>query len=51
MLFIAMLTISIIIEIHTKSVDFVLAHTEADVKKDIFIEIPISFLVEGTYPR
>ena len=42
-----MLTLSILIEIHTKSVYFVLAYTQVDVKSDIFMEIPICFGVEG----
>ena len=38
-----MLTLSILREIHTKSVDFVLAYTRADVKTDIFMEFSIGF--------
>ena len=41
-----MITLSITIELHTKSVGFVLAYTQSDVKTDIFMEIPISFRVE-----
>ena len=47
----AMLTLSILREIHTKSVDFVLACTQADVKTEIFMEIPIGFGVEGYHPK
>ena len=47
----AIFTLSIFREIHTKSVDFVLAYTQADVKTEIFIEIPIGFGVEGSHPK
>ena len=46
----AMLTLSILREIHTKSVDFVLAYTQVDVKSEIFMELPIDFGVEGDHP-
>ena len=45
------LTLSIIGELHTKSVDFVLAYTQYDVKTKIFMELLIGFVVEGTQPR
>ena len=38
-----MLTLSIIRKLHTKSVDFFLDYTWVDVKKDIFMELSISF--------
>ena len=47
----AMLTLIIVIEIHTKSVYFVMTYTQADVKSDIFMELPIGFGVEGANPR
>ena len=43
----SMLTLIIIRELHTKSVDFVLAYTQVDVKLEIFMELPIDFGVEG----
>ena len=46
-----MFTLSIIREIHTKFVDFFLAYTQADVKTEIFMELPIGFGVEGAHPR
>ena len=46
----AMITLTIIRDIHTKSVDFVLAYTKADVKTEIFMELPIGFGVEGSHP-
>ena len=39
-----------LIDIHTKSVYFVLAYTQADVKADIFMELSILFRVEGDHP-
>ena len=47
----AMLTLSIIRELHTKSVDFVLAYTWVDVKTGIFLELPIGFGFEGSQSR
>ena len=47
----AILVLSIPIELHTNSVYFVLAYTQADVKTDIFMELPIGFGVEGYHPR
>ena len=47
----AMLTLSILRELHTKSVDFFLSYTQADVKTDIFMELNIDFLVKGDHPR
>ena len=46
-----MLTLSILIEIHTMSVYFVLYYTQAYVKTEIFMELPISFGVERYHPR
>ena len=33
-----------------QSVDFVLDYTQDDVKTKIFLELPISFVVEGAHP-
>ena len=38
-------------KLRTKSVDFVLAYTQADVKSEIFMELPIGFGVERSHPR
>ena len=43
--------LSIFREIHTKSVDFVLAYTQADIKSEIFMELLIGFRIEGSHPR
>ena len=43
----AIITLSILRELHTKSVDFVLAYTHADIKSEIFMELPICFGFEG----
>ena len=51
MSFRAMITLNILMEFHTNSVDSVLAYTHADVKSDIFMEPPIGFGVEGFHPR
>ena len=40
----AMLTLIILRELHTKSVDFFLDYTQADVKLEISMELPIMFL-------
>ena len=45
----AMLTLSILREIHNKSV-FFLAYTHDDVKTEILMELPIGFGVEGAHP-
>ena len=45
----SMLTLIILLELHTKSI-FFLAYTQADVKTDIFMELPIGFGVEGSHP-
>ena len=47
----AILTLRILRELHTKSVYFVLACTQADVKSEIFMELPILFGFEGDHPR
>ena len=47
----AMLTLSILRELHTKSVDFVLVYTQTDLKIWIFMELPIGFGFEGDQPR
>ena len=47
----SMITLIFLIDIHTKSVYFVLAYTQADVKSEIFMEIPIGFGIEGVHPR
>ena len=46
----AMLTLSILRELHTKSVYFFLAHSQDDVKTEILMETPIGFGVEGPTP-
>ena len=46
-----MLTRSIIRELHTKSVHFVPAYTQADAKSDIFMGIPKGFGDEVAHPR
>ena len=48
---ISMLTLSILRDIHTKSVEFFLAYTQADVKTEIFTELTIGFRVEGNHSR
>ena len=45
-----MLSLSILIDIHTKSAGFVLAYIQSDVKSEIFMEIPMFFGVEGERP-
>ena len=45
-----MLTLSILRELQTKSVDFFLDYTQADVKTEILIEIAIGFGVEEAHP-
>ena len=45
-----MLTLSILRELHTKSVDSFLEYDWADVETGIFIELPIGFVVEGVHP-
>ena len=45
-----MLNLIILIDLHTKSVDFVLDYTQADVKSEIFMELPIGLGGEGAYP-
>ena len=47
----AMLTMIVHRELHTKSVYFVLAYTQAVVKSEISMEPPIGFGVEGAHPR
>ena len=47
----AMLTLIILIELHTKLVFCVLVYTKAGVKSDTFMGIPIGFGVEGAHPR
>ena len=47
----SMLTLRILRYINTKSVDFVLYHTQAYVRPDIFMELPIGFGVKGCHPR
>ena len=46
-----MLTLGILREIHTKSVYFVLDYTQAGVKSEIFMELPMDFGVGGAQPR
>ena len=45
-----MLVLIILIELDTKSIDFVLSYTHTDVKSEIFMELPIVFGVEGSQP-
>ena len=47
----SIIILSILIGIHTKSVDFVLAYNKSDLKTDIFMGPPIGFGAEGAYPR
>ena len=47
----AILTRSILRELQTKSVYFVLAYTQSDVKTEIFMELPIGFEVEVAHLR
>ena len=51
MFFRAMLTLSILRELHTKSVDFALYRTQDDVKTEMFMGPPIGFGVEGYHPK
>ena len=44
------ITLIILRNLHTKSVDLGLAYTQADVKLEKFIEPPILFGVEGSHP-
>ena len=44
MFVIYMPTLIIIIEIHTKPVDFVLSYTKYEVKAEVFMDPPIVFL-------
>ena len=46
-----MLVLIILIELDTKSIDFVLSYTQDTVKSEIFMELPIGFGVEGVHPR
>ena len=46
----SMITLSILRELHTKSVDSFLEYDQADVETGIFIELPIGFGVEGVHP-
>ena len=45
-----MLTLSILHKLHTKSVYFVLAYTQSDVKSEIYMDIPLVFGVDGDHP-
>ena len=47
----SIITLSILRELQTKSVYFVLAYTQDDVKIDIFMALPIFFGIEGDHPR
>ena len=47
----AMLTLSILIDLNTKSVGFVLDYTQADVKTYILMKLTICFGFEGAHPR
>ena len=43
----SMITLSILRELHTKSVNSFLAYNQADVETEIFMELLIGFVVEG----
>ena len=45
-----MLTMSILQKFHTKSVDFVLAYSQSDVKSEIYMNTPLGFEVYVSYP-
>ena len=47
----AMLTLRILRDPHTTSVDFFLAYTQDDVKSEICMELTIGFEVDGGHPR
>ena len=47
----AMLTLIILRYLHTKSIYFVLAYKQADLKSVIFMELPIGFGFGGDHPR
>ena len=46
----SILTPIILRELNTKSVDFVLVYAQADVKSEIFLELPIVFGVKVDHP-
>ena len=46
-----MLTLIILHKLHTKSVDFVLAYNQTDVKSEIYMDIPFGFVFDGAHPR
>ena len=47
----AILTLNFLRILRTKPVYFVLDYTQADLKSEIFMKIPICFVVEGAQPR
>ena len=47
----AMLVLSILREFHTNSLDFFLSYTQAGIKSEIFVELPIVLGFEGFQPR
>ena len=47
----AIITLSILRNLHTKSVDFVMYYTQADVKSEIFTELSILSGIEGSSNR
>ena len=46
-----MLTLIILHKLHTKSVDFVLAYNQTDVKSEIYMDLPLGFVVDISHPR
>ena len=48
---IAMLTLTILRELHAKSADFVMAYTQDGAKTEILMKVPIGFELEGGHPR
>ena len=46
----SMIRLIILIELYTKSVNFVLSYTQYDVKTEIFMELSVCFLAEGDHP-
>ena len=46
----SMLTLSILRELHTNSVGVFLAYTQAGIKSEISMELPIGFGVEWVHP-
>ena len=47
----SMIALRILRDIHTKSVDSVLAYTQVGVKSEIFLKLLVGFSAEGSYQR